>query len=209
MEKLDNIRFGAKPIKRIKIQKFNKNIKDYAPIQAAFVKLESRSDIETVHSVAELWSDNLYIKKIATAARWMDFLPIEIYALTTQTNNFNNLKPNKILGFAEMRNDNNFPKYKQLYHLQVKPDAINVNNNNNKNKNNKYKHVGGAMLESLKCIYNNISLFTINSPNIENFYRKHGFIEDLKNDKLYKWSSNIIERLKLQIQYYIDNFFKL
>lgn len=193
---IDSINFGAKFINKVTIQKFDKKTKGFVDYPANFVKLESgkHSDIKVVDKAAEQWKGAKYIQRIATASHWMDATSIDVYALTTQKNKFENLKYSKVLGFAEMRNDERRPKFKWLYYLQVKPSAQNIDNSGKKD----YKHVGSSTLQSLKKIYKNISLFSADSPNIEQFYESHGFIQDYEGKAHYVWCSNILKRLKIR-----------
>lgn len=194
------VSFGAKPINNITIKKYDKKQKDFIDVPAKFVKLEpdNRSDIRVLDEIANQWTGADYIRKIATASHWMNEVPISIYALTTQKDKFDKLKPSQILGCVEMRKDKNFPKYDWLYYLQVKPEAMNTE----KGKNKGYQYVGTSMIKSLKKIYHNISLFSADSPFLENFYRNNGFIEDYTLTRHYLWSSNILRRLKIRL----DNF---
>jgi hypothetical protein len=193
----DKVTFGAKPINDVIIKKYNKSKKEYVDFPAKFVKLEAGnySDIKVVDKIAQQWTNAVYIKKIATASHWMKTLPIEIYALTTQKDKFDRLKSSKILGFAEMRKEKDFPDYDSLYYLQVKPQVMNITGYDNKS----YKYTGTSIIKSLKKIYHNISLFSADSPNVENFYRKNGFIKDYMLTRHYLWSSNPLKRLKIQI----------
>ena len=195
----DIISFGAKPINTTYIKKLDKNAKGFVRCRATFVKLDPKnsSDILAVGEAAATWKDSKYASKIATAARWMGTNPIVVYALTTQKNKFDTLIPEKILGLAEMRKDGGMTNEDWLYHLQVKPDSINVNSDG---KNN-YKFVGSSILKLLKKIYSNIFLYSENNPNIQKFYNDNGFIADYTFERRYHWSSNIFKRLK----YRLDN----
>lgn len=193
----DEISFGAKPINTVIIKKFDKRAKKFVDYPATFVKLEpwNRSDIVAVDKAAENWKDSKYASKIAVAARWINQIPVEIYALTVQSKNFNRLKPGKILGLAEMRKDSSRPKEDWLYYLQVNPDAMNVNSDGK----NSYKHVGSSILKSLKKIYSDMFLYSEDNPNIEKFYQNNGFIEDYILERHYHWSSNIFKRAKYHL----------
>ena len=194
----DKINFGAKPINRINIKIFDKRVNDFVHCQATFVKLDPKnsSDISAVGEAAKTWKNSKYASKIATAARWMNTNPIEVYALTIQKDKFDTLIPEKILGLAEMRKDNKIPDEDFLYHLQVKPDAINVDSNG---KNN-YKYVGSSILKSLKKIYSDIFLYAEDNQKIQKFYRDNGFIADYMYERRYHWSSNIFKRLKYRLE---------
>ena len=195
---VENISFGAKPLNKLSVKKYDKSLKTFKDCPAHFVKIEStKFDLSAINAVAKKWKDAKYVKKIATASHWMNnrkYVEIDVYALTLQDKNFEILKPRKILGLVEMRNNNDNPKDRIIYHLQVKPSAMNVNNNKNKN----YKHVGCGILDSLKKIYKNMSLYSDNNPNIKIFYKINGFIEDLKGSNHFSWSSNIFRRLKMK-----------
>lgn len=200
MSTLD-VSFGAKPVNSITIKKYDKNKKNFIDIPAKFVMLESgnNSDIKVLDRIATQWTNADYIRRIATASHWMNELPINIYALTTQKDKFDKLKPSKILGFAEMRKNANFPDYDWLHYLQVKPEAMNTQ----KGENKSFQSVGTAMIKSLKKIYHNITLYAADSPYVENFYKKNGFIEDYMLTRHYLWSSNIFKRLKVRIENFI------
>ena len=196
--RMDKISFGAKPINTINIKKFDKRANNFINCQATFVKLDPKnsSDISAVGEAAATWKDSKYASKIATAACWMNKNPIVVYALTIQKDKFNKLVPEKILGLAEMRKDNRIPDEDFLYHLQVKPDAINVDSDG---KNN-YKYVGSSILKSLKKLYSNIFLFSEISPNIQKFYMDNGFIRDYMYERRYHWSSDVLKRLKYHLE---------
>lgn len=198
------VSFGAKPINSITIKKYSKKKQDFIDVPAKFVRLEAdnRSDIRVLDKVAQQWTGADYIRRIATASHWMNELPISIYALTTQTDKFDKLKSSKILAFAEMRLNENFPKYDSLYYLQVKPEAMNMG----KDKNEGYQSVGTSVIKSLKKIYHNISLFSADSPYVENFYKKNGFIEDYMLTRHYLWSSNVLRRMKIRVDNFIHKY---
>ena len=199
---IDRVNFGAKYINTIKIKKFDEVSESFANYSVAFVKLDpnNKDDLRVVDAAVIQWKDADYIKKIATASHWIGKAPIEVYALTTQKNNFNKLKPSKILGFAEMRKDQIRLDFNWLYYLQVNPKAININKTNSSNQ---YKYVGTSILKSLKKIYNNISLYSVNIPPIIKFYKDNGFIKDFIGENHYLWTSNLLKRLKIYYEQFM------
>ena len=196
--KTNRISFGAKPIYDTTIKRFDREQMGFVELPVKFVKLEP-SDIKMVDVLAETWEGAENINKIATASHWMKTVPIDIYALTEQKEDFDRLNPLKILGIAEMREDNFRPKFKQLHYLQVKPGVINVNNSGRKF----YKYTGTAILNSLKKIYKNISLFSFENKNVKQFYEKNGFIEDFMGKNHYIWSTNLLTKLKIMYDKYM------
>lgn len=191
----DSISFGAKPINNPIRKIFDRKSIKYTDLPAEFVKLE-HTDIKAIDNIAETWENAQYAKKIATASHWMQSLPIEIYALTGQKDNFHKLDPTKIFALAVMKPDDKRKGFKWLYYLQVKPEMINVDNNGRKF----YRHTGTAMLNSLKRIYSKISLYSTGSKNVKAFYENNGFVEDYTGENHYIWTSNIISRLKLKLE---------
>lgn len=194
---VNNVSFGAIPINKVKIKKFDKTAKRYADYPATFVKLDSynRDDINAVDIVSKKWKGAKYIQQISTAAHWIKDKPIEIYALTSQQANFENLQANKILGLAEIRLDEN-PKNTLLHYLQVRPGAKHVNQKHKVN----YKYVGTTILKSLKNIYKDISLFADSDNNVIKFYKKNGFIDDFDGSRHFVWSISLLKRISLRIR---------
>ena len=194
----DSVSFGAIPINSIIIKKYNKASEKFADYPVNFVKLDAdnKDDLEAVNKIVHKWNGAKYIRRIATSAHWMKEKPIEIYALTSQSQNFEKLQSNYILGLAEMREDRYDSENTLLRYLQVRPGAMNVNQKHRIN----YKYIGSAILKSLKPIYDNISLFADSNENIEAFYKHNGFIEDFKGAKHYSWSNNVFKRFCLRIR---------
>ena len=193
----DRVSFGAKPINSVKIKKYNKSTKNFADYPVNFVRLNAdcRNDLVAIDLAAQKWKGATYIQKIATASKWMKNGQIEVYALTSQQKNFDKLQANNILGLAEMRFDEKNPKNMILNHLQVRPNAMNVNQLNKTN----YKYIGSSILTSLKKIYKHISLSTDGNENVERFYKHNGFIDEYKGSGDFRWSKNPIKRLLYRI----------
>ena len=194
---IEKINFGAIPKNKTSVKKFNKVTKRFVNYPVYFVKLDkyNKNDLDAIDKTAQKWKDTDYIKDINTSSHWMQFKPIEVYALTSQQNNFENLKADYILGLAEIRNNKNNSNLKILNHIQVRPNAINVNQTNKL----AYKHVGSAILESLKKIYKDISLVAVEDDNVYGFYKRNGFIDDFNGSRHFQWSSNIFKRAMLRI----------
>ena len=197
----DSISFGAIPINKVKIKKYNKLSQKFTDYSANFVKIDAgnRKDLETVYKTAQKWkvrNEAKYIQQISTSSQWMKGNFIDVYALTLQHDNFENLQASGILGLAEMREDEAGQGIHLLNFLQVRPNAINVNQKYKVN----YKYVGSGILTSLKKIYSKIYLFSENDENIEKFYQKNGFIDDYKGSRHYTWDSSPFKRILLKIR---------
>ena len=107
---INRINFGAKPINDVTIKKWDKQTKKFADYPAKFVKIDSENpiDLSVLNTLAQKWKDAKYIQQIATASHWMNvrkYVEIDVYALTSQQKDFEQLRQNKILGVVEMRNE--------------------------------------------------------------------------------------------------------
>ncbi len=193
---VNNISFGAVPINKVKIKKFNKKTNKFLDYPAYFVRLskDNEQDIEVADSAAKKWKNAKYIQNIATSAHWMPYKPIDVYALTLQADDFEKLQYSNILGFSVMRRDDKNFNNTKLYYLQVRPNAINVNNKNKLN----YKHIGKSIVSSVKKLYHNITLDSEDNQNIKDFYKSNGFIEDYYRKNHFAWSDNIFGRLLIR-----------
>lgn len=199
--KTDNISFGAIPISKTTVKKYNKLQKQFTSYPVNFVKIDAcnKDDLNAIYETAQKWNKigkPKYAQLISTSCQWMKDKPIRVYALTIQKNNLEKLQPDCILALAEMRFNQNNPQNTLLNYLQVRPNAKYVNQ---KHKIN-YKYVGSAMLESLKGIYKEFFLFADNDKNVEAFYKRNGFIDDFDGTRHYAWSSNFFKRLLLRIR---------
>ena len=192
----NDISFRAIPINKTYVKKLDKKTNKFLICPVNFVKIDAvnRLDLEAIDNVANNWENAKYIQPIATSAHWLNEGSrnnVDIYAITTQQSDYGKLDYDKILCMAEMRDDNDYPKYKRLFYIQVKPNAINVNQKDNKN----FKYIGSAMLDSLKQICKNICLYTEKDENIVNFYKRNGFTEYFSGSKFFRWSHDFIEKL--------------
>ena len=195
MDKISSINFKAKPVNTINVYKRKEKENVFEPLKTTFVKIEPDNlrDMRAINYAAKKWEDAKYMQRIATNSHWNNSVPMEFYALTTQTGNFNHLNYEQILGFAEMRPDANLKDFTSLYYLQVKPEAINIFNS----PNNTYKRVGSSMITSLKKLYKNIALFSEDSPYLFKFYKTNKFIKDYDHRTRFLWSSNPLTKLKI------------
>ena len=88
--------FTANRVKTVQILKNNK------PFDATLFEL-TKSDINCIEDVAELWKTNI-IEKLVTSV----YIPLKgakkpkIYAISTQNENFQKLSPKNILGVFEV-----------------------------------------------------------------------------------------------------------
>lgn len=190
--KLENkISFGAKFINNINVGKLNKN--SYIQDHVSFIEINpfNPNDIKALENIAKYWehdkfAGNIYIKAKELSRRFNPEDASKIYALTCQMSNFEKLIDTKILGvtdgFVPFRNK----KYINLDHLQVNPDFI-------YGFKKEYKGNGTSILNCLKNIYNRISLISLPSFSVKNFYIKNEFVEFPLNSNKFEWVKNVLD----------------
>ena len=152
------------------------------PIDASFIEIDSSNynDVKAMEAVDKLWGGNTFATNIYQAARAkrnksVYYAQSHIYALTLQDKDFDKIEPGQILGVAHINKKANNAGY--LENIQSKPDCV-------YSINPEYKYIGSGILNSLKKLYNEISLTSSNRK----FYVKNGFKEITKNH--YVWKNN-------------------
>lgn len=140
------------------------------PIEASFVELNPNveEDLEALRRTANSWKTAEYAKSIYISAFSLkrgyfcnDIL--KFYALTEQVKNYENMRPNKILGVMEVVNDSDCAA---VNYIQVKPP---------KNDIKQYKHVGKTMLSSVRHQFENYPIVLNAVESAVGFYKKIGF----------------------------------
>ncbi len=147
----------------------------YKNIPAAFVELQidSEDDLNALETIAYDWQDgDIYARDVYERFRinYEEQNPKtneRFFALTTQSENFKNLNPYKILGVAELYKPSE--NISEIEFLQTSPAYL------NNIELPQIKHIGKAMIDCFKMIIKDkdISLYTTASA--KSFYEKMGF----------------------------------
>lgn len=105
------------------------------------------------------------------------------FVMTTQRDNFENLKPKKVIGAAEVFVRD--PEAVTLKYLQVDPK------NNMQCKERQFKGIGTAILDGLKEIFKgrDIILEPVKDKGVKKFYKSNGF-QPYKDDLIIYRNSN-------------------
>ena len=145
----------------------------YSPKQVALVEFDfkSKDDLKTLKVLKKDW--NGFASDIYREAEkgYAD----SVYALTTQKDTFEKITPQKVLGLAEVVNigGGNI----SLEYLQTKPNYI-----FDDDKIRKIKHIGKALIDSLKSKENVKSIQVNPLHSVIDFYKKQGFVSSNKAD---------------------------
>ena len=187
------ISFKAKFVDTTTIKKLHKY--KYKNEPANILSLE-KSDLAQLKQIATNWKTE-YIQYIYKNAR-EDLRPVNlnysIYVLTSQTDNFATLNPDKVYGICEY---NRCITNNKITLLEVHPEHCYAKRNFKSilslfsiNKR-KIKHIGKGLIDFLKKETKNKPLEVYSSGNSIEFYTKNGF-EKMTNDsnQLLIWKKN-------------------
>lgn len=177
-----NINFRAKYINNIQVKKrMSENV--FKSIRTSFIEIDSTNanDIKVLDKVDKCWADS-FASNISVLAKALhqgrcsanDF---KIYALTKQVENYDSIKADDILGLVEI---NQTDKNKiHIDYLQTDPKQVYA-------AEPEYSGIGSRILDSLKNIYETITL-NPNSSGVRKFYEKNDFFQTKENPKTYMW----------------------
>jgi hypothetical protein len=187
--KIDNkVSFGAKYINHINVGKLNG--KNYSQVEVPFVEINplNKNDIDALNDIAKYWIDDKFATNISVTANaiYEDKNPekIKIYALTSQTDCFEKLNPDNILGVIETENIS--PFHIHINRFQVKPDYV-------YNRDLEYAGVGTSILSSLKALCNKITAISECDESTKMFYVRNGFQEHPEGSNAFTWYKDIFE----------------
>lgn len=175
--------FRAKFLNRIKIGKLING--KYANESVSFVKINpsNKGDIDALEYCAKYWENDKFAKNIYYAAcaikgKSKFYTDSAIYALTSQSSDFNNLNKDKILGVIHTSHYLNNPMF--IEHIQANSNIL-------KMVKPEFKGIGTAILNSLKLISDNVSCFPSREKSVKDFYKKNGFKKQPNSLNFYVW----------------------
>ena len=168
------ISFKANLVNSINIKQLDKN-GCYKDLPANFVELDINSelDLKTLSKVNENWKQGDNFAKLIYNS-FYHYHNIrkkskkgKFYALTSQQGDFKELDENKILGITQIYKNNR--KSIEIESLQTNPKYIYGV------KNRKIKHIGEAIIQSLKENFNNCDILLFSTKAGKPLYEKMGF----------------------------------
>lgn len=164
--------FTGNRVKTVQILKNNK------PFDATLFEL-TKSDINCIEDIAELWKTNI-IEKLATSV----YIPLKgtknpkIYAISTQKENFHKVSPKNVLGIFEVTERDNLYA---LEYLEVKPTHTYGN------KKRTFSEVGKACLDYIKTKFRHrdVEIYALESA--APFYTKMNCINQPKDNCKFRY----------------------
>lgn len=168
----NNISFGAKFLSSSTIQQYDRAKNIFVDKGVSLVQFEpqNRSDKLAIKIANNKWGryfigQSIYLCADMLSKKEASKEVNKILMLTEQTDNFKKLDATKILALAQTQQNKNLPM--ELKWLQVDPKFQYSNDGRT------IKHVGKAIVDTLKNIYDELILDS--SPNSKRFYIKQGF----------------------------------
>ena len=175
----NTLNFGAKLISKGSVPYHNPETKEHEYKQVSFVEFDrhNQSDYDAMLAVTDAWENHNIARRISgTASNIKNGYANKsrVFALTTQTDTFEKLDPDKVLGITGVQESNPYEIY--LSDILVKP----------KNKN--YNKVGTTIISKLKSIYDSIYLDAVDTKGVDVFYIVNDFKKVYGYTKRYSWN---------------------
>ena len=161
------ISFGAQFVQKLPIKKYSYENKIYTKDYANLVELNAgdSKDLQAIENIAIDFGGDSYANNIYNSSKSSrNNNKSRLFALTKQTDNFENLNAYDVYGIAKISKIKNAEI--ELEYLQVHPRYIYT-------KRPFVKGVGSSILDYLKLVNNKICLYY--TPSAYMFYKKNGF----------------------------------
>lgn len=188
------INFNSRFLDYTNISKISENTRRYWPAKVSFTEIDvnNKNDLRALHDIKGNWESDTYCSTIYNNAISKSSGNIlydknRIFVLTSQKNCFEKMDSDKILGLAEVREDIT-KTHGHLCHLQVKPEYYEF-------KDPEFKGVGTSIINMLKQMYNKISLISLSTHHVKEFYRKNDFVEVPEHSNSFVWIKDILSML--------------
>ena len=171
-----NINFGAQHIMDMNVGKLNGD--KYVQKDVAFVELDptDKNDRNTLQKIANNWGSYCFAEDIYNEVKlYLKDNPDkgQVFALTTQARNFENLDPDSVLGLAEINTEDK-RKYHNVYleRLQTNPEYLDAY------EKPQYRGIGTSIHKCLFKEYqgNRITLNAVPLTSVLEHYEKNGYV---------------------------------
>jgi len=173
------ISFKSNFIKSASVQKRSQN-GNYTDKSVSVVKIDPKNnaDIFAVSELPDLWGKKNYVTEISNNLRkvytYGDYdTPIESYAVTSQTSDFDKLNSRSILGVLQL--DTRSDKVNELEYLQINPNSAKTYESNGGGR--LYKYVGSLLIDSIKELFPDKKIHVSSAPTAVNFYKNNDFVQ--------------------------------
>lgn len=168
--------FSAKLINTPNVQIFDKNGSSKSQKVSFMEYVPSRAEANALDDAVRLWYEDKFGGDIAYDAMLIadgreDSQKHKVYILSSQTDNFEKVEPDKILGLAHVEKLGK--NTVRINHLQTNSNLIQTPYGFNKDI--KYKGIGRAIVKTIQQLNSNCSIILESIYSAVNFYEKLGF----------------------------------
>lgn len=171
------INFTASYINQAQIKEKYPNSSKFQEKSASLVELSmlDKNDVKTLEELSYDWGDTSYATNLHDLAKYViskgrSDLNTKILAITTQKDNFENLKPSKVLGLVEytQKEDNSA----RINLLETNPEHTYYSNDR------EYKNIGKSLIKGVieHSKADKVTLHSVSSAKY--FYKKLGFVQN-------------------------------
>ena len=170
---MDSVNFTANHIKDVNIARRYYN--QYKPCKVSLVEFDptNKKDIDAIYKTTDRWDESFTAftyDDMREVSKNRSLLPdLHVYALTTQTTNFDKIKPSKMLGVIEIVEK--YTNGNKVEVLQTNPALIKRNDN----KKPRFKHIGEQLVSFIKEKFSDKPLYLNPTLSAIPFYEKQGF----------------------------------
>ncbi len=173
---------------KAEIKKLNSITGEYTPELVNWVKFDRKNllDVMALTYAARNWDREKFASNIAYRAMLMSETklenePCEIYIMTKQDSDFDDLDDSKILGMAEINKEDK--NSVELNYIQVDPEQTSLS------QRAAYKNIGSKMLDLLKNKYaDKVIKLRADAGSVSEFYKKNGFVLKDEKKRYFEWN---------------------
>ena len=189
---INSINFNAKFIKQTTITRNYAGKYEDFPVNFIEFNEKDPTDFKSLNDLKEDWeyysyNFSTFLNSIMNNIEYRlknNKKSEQIYAITTQNNNFDKINSKEVLGIVEFKNgkDYNFIEY-----LQVDPKLLPRYNNKRE-----FLGIGSAIIKNLQHLTDK-SIFVDSSKSARKFYEKNGFVSASPVENTYIWKKTDIK----------------
>ncbi|MCQ2754977.1 MAG: GNAT family N-acetyltransferase [bacterium] len=165
-----NVSFGANALYRPNVKRIDLNTRKYKTYKAAFVEIDPKNDLKALATASDNWNDGFtFLENIVTIITNKCYRESDkIYALTSQTKDFENLDPDDLLGVVLVNCADD--KYNTINFLQTNPYFEYI-----RGYSRFFKGIGKSIIRCIKREAKDKGLKTFSTRDAVTFYKKYGF----------------------------------
>ena len=174
----NHLEFRANFECKAEIKKLNSITGKYTPELVNWVKFDRKNPLDVM---ALTYAANIAYRAMLMSETRLENEPCEIYIMTKQDSDFDDLDDSKILGMAEINKEDK--NSIELNYIQVDPEQTSLS------QRAEYKNIGSKMLDLLKNKYaHKVIKLRADAGSVSEFYKKNGFVLKDEKKRYFEWN---------------------